>query len=270
MKTYTMKRIRDDLVQFDDHITATCYILEGSEKNLLIDTGSGDLDEFEEMLKPFANKPLIAAITHAHADHYANAGVQGLFEAVYMHPADIEILPQMNTYFAMAMADQGKTFTPDMITPIGEGDVIDLGDVHVRVIEMPGHSPGSVFFYAEEKNLLFTGDGIGSGGEFWMQLPCCLTIEQLHANLLKLRQKLPQPEAKILGGHSCQAGEPGTPEYRPVTYRTVDELILACEELLSGGNEIEIRRPDNPFFDDGVKLAVFRGNQMVFRPAAIR
>lgn len=45
--------------------------------------------------------------------------------------------------------------------PLGEGDRIDLGDVEVRIIETPGHSPCSISAYVPEIKALFPSDGGG-------------------------------------------------------------------------------------------------------------
>ena len=48
----------------------------------------------------------------------------------------------------------------------------------MRVLEVPGHTPGSVAFYDEKRNLLFTGDAIGSGIGVWMIVPGGLTLSE--------------------------------------------------------------------------------------------
>ena len=41
---------------------------------------------------------------------------------------------------------------------IRNGDVFDLGDIRLEVIETPGHSPDSVMYLDRENQILFTGD----------------------------------------------------------------------------------------------------------------
>ncbi len=266
MKTYTMTRMTERLSRFDDYISSTCYMLEGSKKNLLIDTGSGSPEEFRKLIEPFSDKPIILAITHAHADHYANAGTVDLFEEVYMHPDDIEILPEMNDFFDMAMASEGRDLKQEALMPIKEKTVLDLGDLKVEVIGMPGHSPGCICFLVHELGLLFTGDSIGSGGQFWMQLPHALTIKDLHKNLINFTKKLPDKEIRFLGGHYIQAGDPDSSDYKPVTFDTIQNLIYVCEHLLAGDNTINIEKSENPYDEPSVKIAHYKDVQMVFLP----
>ncbi|NCA93331.1 MBL fold metallo-hydrolase, partial [bacterium] len=39
-----------------------------------------------------------------------------------------------------------------------DGDVIDLGDRIIKIIHTPGHSPGHMCFWEEQRGYLFTGD----------------------------------------------------------------------------------------------------------------
>ena len=269
-RAYPVQRLTDRLLQFDDPITATCYLLLGDEKNLLIDTGSGEPEEFRQLLLPYRDKPLVLAITHAHADHYANAGIPGLFTAAYMHPKDIAILPEMNDYFVFAMAEQGRAVLPEMLTPLREDQDFDLGGVHVRTLPLPGHSPGSVCFHVPELNMLFTGDAVGSGEEFWMQLPQCLTLKEYVGHLERFLDALPSPEVKLMGGHSCQAGIPGQPGYHPMNYDAIRELAEVCRRLVAGDNTLNVFKPEAEHLDDGVRKVIYQQTQMLFRPNRIR
>lgn len=42
--------------------------------------------------------------------------------------------------------------------------IIRLGEENIKIIKTPGHTPGSVCFYAKESGLLFTGDTIFANG----------------------------------------------------------------------------------------------------------
>ncbi|MBO4314588.1 MAG: MBL fold metallo-hydrolase, partial [Prevotella sp.] len=67
-------------------------------------------------------------------------------------------------------------------------DAIRFGNHQFKVIETPGHSRGSVFFYCEEENIAFSGDtlfrfSIGrtdlDGGSMFMIIQSLRTISQL-------------------------------------------------------------------------------------------
>jgi glyoxylase-like metal-dependent hydrolase (beta-lactamase superfamily II) len=47
---------------------------------------------------------------------------------------------------------------------IDDGTVYEVGDLRLRAIHTPGHTPGSVSFVLEGTPLLFTGDTLFPGG----------------------------------------------------------------------------------------------------------
>lgn len=67
----------------------TMYILEGSERALLIDTGT-KVKDLHKVVKKITRKPLDVVATHCHYDHVGNVKY---FDNVYMHPADTVLIP---------------------------------------------------------------------------------------------------------------------------------------------------------------------------------
>lgn len=151
-----------------------CYLLIGSKKSLLIDTGLG-IENIYEVVKALTDKPVIAIATHIHWDHI---GGHKYFPNFYAHkdeldwlcgkfPLTIETIKAMvlercdipenfeiNTYEIF----QGK---PTKI--LSNGEKIDLGNRSIEIIHTPGHSPGHMCFWEKEKGYLFTGDLVYKG-----------------------------------------------------------------------------------------------------------
>ena len=46
---------------------------------------------------------------------------------------------------------------------VADGDVLDLGDRRLRVIELPGHTPGSIGLIDDEGGALYSGDAVYDG-----------------------------------------------------------------------------------------------------------
>ena len=91
-------------------------------------------------------------LTHGHMDH--TMGVEGLQSEtgapVYLHKEDYDPSPKGG--FGMS-----HTFCPAGECRLyGEGDVIPVGNLQVKVLDTPGHTPGGVTLVCE--NAMFTGD----------------------------------------------------------------------------------------------------------------
>lgn len=182
---YPMVQFKKDTWEIDEFDCASMFLLVGSEKAMLIDTGMG-VGDIRGAIEMITDKPLIVVLTHGHIDHTGNA-VQ--FPEVWMHPADryFEIpAPADNRRKKTAIIAQrakgslGSPYTlfplypydPDtdivdpedpsklVIRDLTDGQQFDLGDRVVTVYECPGHTPGEVVLLDEKTRSLFAGDAI--------------------------------------------------------------------------------------------------------------
>ncbi|MCR4739333.1 MAG: MBL fold metallo-hydrolase [Lachnospiraceae bacterium] len=133
-------RFEDDNVRF--------LLLCGSEKAALIDTGM-NTPSAREMAQSLTDLPLILINTHADRDHISG---NSAFEEYYMSPAE--------------EGNLRKNGAKGTILPVKEGDVIDLGDRPLRIIDIPGHTPGSIAILDEKNRVLISGDSIQDGNIF--------------------------------------------------------------------------------------------------------
>ena len=89
--------------------------------------------------------------THADQDH---TGGNDEFESVYMHPAD-----------EPHYRNSGKG---SRVIPVQDGDEIDLGHRKLKIIHLPGHTPGSIAVLDVSRRVLISGDPIQEHGRIFM------------------------------------------------------------------------------------------------------
>lgn len=135
------------------------YLLEGTEKALLIDTGwgAGNLRQFVEKL---TDKPISVVNTHFHPDH---AGGNGEFSSVMVSAGWVTDMPSMKG--DLAPFDFDRLPHPDyQKVVVGEGTVIDLGNRTVEIMDVqPAHCNSSLFLFDRANGLFFTGDELEAG-----------------------------------------------------------------------------------------------------------
>jgi hydroxyacylglutathione hydrolase len=165
------------------------YLLVGSDKALLIDTGAvADAKEMPlaktilELLpdKNHQKLPLLVAHTHRHSDHRGGDPQFASLPSVQIVPIDLE---GVRAFF-------GFTNWPNGIAHV------DLGGRTVDVIPTPGHNATHVAFYDNRTGILFSGDFL---------MPARLLIEDAvgyHESALRVVEFLKtRPLTWILGSH---------------------------------------------------------------------
>lgn len=131
------------------------YLLEGSEKALLIDTGWG-VGNLRAYVEKLTDKPIIVVNTHFHPDHSCG---NGEFEEVGVS-ASWEIDEPSLGDDEGPMIDLKSLPFPDYKKVIlKEGDTIDLGNRVIEVLDAkPAHCNSSLFFIDKKENMIFAGD----------------------------------------------------------------------------------------------------------------
>jgi len=140
------------------------FLVLGSTKALLMDTGSGLYPIKPVVDKIIGDRELIVVNTHSHFDHI---GGNDEFGEVYIHEKEANnIKKQFNAFFLknspMKIVERYrernfKFNTTKSVISIQDGKLFDLGDIKLEVIHTPGHSSGSICLLTD-KGELFTGD----------------------------------------------------------------------------------------------------------------
>lgn len=161
-----------DIKKFEvNALRENCYVVSDETKEcVLIDCGAYDLEEFQDIanyIKENELKPVRLLATHGHIDHnFGNDYVLKEFGLkVEVHEKDKKLMESMREQaqmiFGMTLninvpqATVGHYFT--------EEDTISFGNHQFTIIETPGHSMGSVFFYCDAEKVAFSGDTLFRG-----------------------------------------------------------------------------------------------------------
>lgn len=179
-------------------IGANCIIL-GCEKTLkaaVIDPG----DEGDRILAELAKEKLTLECiinTHGHFDHVGgNKRLKEVTGAnILIHAEDapmLEHLEEMAMAFGMRMEN-----SPPADKTVADGDMISFGEISLKVIHTPGHSPGGISLQSD--GFIIAGDTLFQGSIGRTDLPggdYDTLISSIKTKLLTLDTK-----TKVYTGH---------------------------------------------------------------------
>jgi glyoxylase-like metal-dependent hydrolase (beta-lactamase superfamily II) len=142
------------------------YIIENEGMRLMIDTGDAQKARINiKKLKDFGLYPIHKIVlTHSHWDH-----VQGLSKITkLMKDLDVEVLASENAIDKLRHPEKMSngyeginlvSFEGD-VTPLKEGDIIDLNGLKLEVMNFFGHTMDSIALFDETNRNIFIGDAV--------------------------------------------------------------------------------------------------------------
>ncbi len=209
-------------------------------------------------------------LTHLHPDHcrYAPELKELTGATLAAHPADLVTNPAMR-----GAIDE----------PLEDGTLVRAGGATLRALHTPGHSPGHLCFYWEEKEILFSGDMILGEGTVWVGPPYGSIPDYMES----LERLGGLSMTKILPGHGPAVGDPAAKVEEYVEHRRMRERQI-LEELEAGERlpremvkkiyrdvdeklhflaELTVRGHLEKLVRDGLAIGEKEGGLDVFRPA---
>lgn len=140
---------------------SNCYIVgsEATKEGMVIDPGA-EAGEILKTVKELGLKVKLIVLTHRHPDHVGAAGQvkEATGAEVATHEEAAKYLPQSPSYI-FEPPFQASPY-PDRI--LKEGDVVDIGDLHFKVLHTPGHTPCGISLVGH--GVVFTGDTLFNYG----------------------------------------------------------------------------------------------------------
>ena len=191
------------------------YFIDGPPR-VIIDPGHRHLfGNVEEELARLGLRPEdieVVLATHAHPDH-----LEGLLR---FNEPTLSAMGHLEYAFVKDLARQtgwnsvGETFEPGFLLENGN---LNIGGLHFQVLLSPGHSPGSICLYWEDRQALFSGDVVFNQGLGRTDLPggdgelLKLSIRRLAA--LDVEILLPGHGEVLVGKEAVQANFRAVEEY---------------------------------------------------------
>ena len=293
-KLYPMVQFEKGTWEIDEFDCASIFLLEGTEKALLIDCGMG-IGDLRGAVEMITDKPLTVVISHGHIDHTGN-GRQ--FDELWIHPKDqAKPIPQdtarrrfdveriarrqkssiggFYTLFPLYPFDLNEDLrdaeaygnTP-VIRDLYDGQEFDLGGGRiVTAYECPGHSPGEMVFLDSQTRCLFCGDALnynlGLGA-----IPVETTLRYM-----KRLQDMSDRYDRIFNGHhdfralGMPLGDDCLPNVITILEEVLAGVAAPCEMPSFWGQEVPLTREKKPVLTgDGVpinRVLYHRGRNIV-------
>lgn len=193
------------------------YLIVGSERALLFDTGMG-ISDIKKVTEQLTKLPVVVLNSHTHDDH---VGGNWQFKTVYgmdtdftrqnakgsREDAQAEITPDQ-ICGALPKGFDSKSYStrPWKITRyIHDGDKIELGNRTIEVIAIPGHTPDAISLLDRGNGLLFTGDTYYPA-PIWLYRPET-DLNAYAASIARLNTLAPSVKL-VLGAHNIPTAPP--------------------------------------------------------------
>ena len=144
------------------------YVLsDETGEAVVIDPGCFYPEE-KQMLKDYIEdnnlKLKYVLCTHLHLDHvFGNPFLMKEYGVAPSGNQQDEFWLEQATAMARSFGFQYDEQQPALGQYICEGDVITFGDISLKALHVPGHSPGSIVYYCQDAACAFSGDVLFNG-----------------------------------------------------------------------------------------------------------
>ena len=187
-----------------------CYLIgdEETQEGLFIDPADDAKRLLSEAKSYGLNKIKYIVNTHSHVDHIMGNTemVEKTGAKIIIHEEDASALVRTPSYLLEMFS---ATPSPPADIVVKGGEVIQVGDVKLKVIHTPGHSPGGMSLYLD--GMVFTGDTLFVGSVGRTDFPGS-SWDVLEASIRKKLYILPG-ETVVFPGHNYGSTPTSTIQY---------------------------------------------------------
>ncbi|MCC7355130.1 MAG: MBL fold metallo-hydrolase [Anaerolineae bacterium] len=182
-------------------LQVNCFVVgdEATREAVVIDPGDAPR-QILALLNNHGLRLTTILCTHAHFDHVM--GIREVQKATgarfLLHLADLPVLHSVPGQIRLWLGQETEK-PPEPDGFLSEGDVVRAGSMALRVLHVPGHSPGSVAFVDDKDKVVFAGDALFAGSIGRTDIPggdYDTLMDSIHDKLL------PLPDAyRVFPGH---------------------------------------------------------------------
>lgn len=146
---------------FNPFAENTYVLFDSTKECIIIDPGCYEKAEEKELVDYIESNMLVVKKlinTHCHIDHVlGNAFVKKKFKVLlHIHPIEESLLRAVSSYASNYGFFQYQNSTPDVF--LKEDEFVEFGDQKLKILFVPGHSPGHIAFYDAASKTLIGGD----------------------------------------------------------------------------------------------------------------
>ena len=155
--SYVSEEIRPGVQMIRDSDNDKMFLIKGTERCLLIDSGQGG-GNLRAFLAPYtAGCATDVIFTHWHGDHTGQADQFITDTDEFIGGSDREAVSRMLLVRGVSKADIDRH-----LKPVSDGQRFELGGHSLVVYAAPGHTPGSLVIFDQKSGDLYCGDSFGS------------------------------------------------------------------------------------------------------------
>ncbi len=180
----------------------TYLLYDDSKECIIVDPGCYSENEYgilDMFIRDNELKPVKVVITHGHVDHLLGAAyIKATYNVDFeIHKGDQPGLDGVVEHGAVYGFNVEEP--PSVTTYLEEGYVVRFGESELKVLHVPGHSPGHIVLFAESEKFILAGDVLFAGSIGRTDLPGGdyeTLIENIKAKLLTLSD-----DVTVFSGH---------------------------------------------------------------------
>ncbi len=234
---YRAQRITGSTTVIADAAGTQMFLVEGSRRAMLIDSGSG-LPGLPELVRTLTDRPVSVLLTHGHCDHASGAA---WFDTVYLNENDRAVaahhtaLAVRKPFVRYWTGAQLVNAIPDCdwcpphpggFLPLDDGQAFDLGGVTLEAVRVPGHTQGMTCVLNREERSILYGDACHTQEFLW--LPESSTVEAYLRSLERLRALRDRYDTAYLSHHITRAPR-----------GLLEGVMEVCRDVMEGRSDEE-------------------------------